>query len=77
MHSGEIKKAGVIQWLARVAKQAELVASVCTGAFLLAEAGILTTQQVTTHWEDIPDLARFRQLLGKPPGPKCGACPLP
>lgn len=58
MHSGEIKKAGVIQWLARVAKQAELVASVCTGAFLLAEAGILTTQQVTTHWEDISDLRK-------------------
>ena len=27
-----------------------------TGAFLLAEAGVLTTQQVTTHWEDVDDL---------------------
>ncbi|MEO1619529.1 MAG: DJ-1/PfpI family protein, partial [Cyanobacteria bacterium J06632_3] len=41
-----------------VSKQAKLVASVCTGAFLLAEAGVLSTQKVTTHWEDIPDLRK-------------------
>jgi transcriptional regulator GlxA family with amidase domain len=35
-----------------------LVASVCTGAFLLAEAGVLSNQNVTTHWEDIPDLQK-------------------
>jgi transcriptional regulator GlxA family with amidase domain len=29
---------------------------VCTGAFLLAQAGVLTDQPVTTHWEDIADL---------------------
>ncbi len=33
-----------------------MVASVCTGAFLLAEARVLTKENVTTHWEDIPDL---------------------
>ena len=28
----------------------------CTGAFLLAKAGVIDTQTVTTHWEDIDDL---------------------
>ena len=35
----------------------------CTGAFLLAEAGVLTDQRVTTHWEDIPDLKRAYPAL--------------
>jgi transcriptional regulator GlxA family with amidase domain len=30
-----------------------LVASVCTGAFLLAQAGLTTDLDVTTHWEDL------------------------
>ena len=55
-HSREIHKPQVISWVARQAQHAKLVASVCTGAFLLAKAGVITNQQVTTHWEDIDDL---------------------
>lgn len=58
VHTGEVKKAKVIHWLASTAKKAKLVASVCTGVFLLAEAGVLSNQHVTTHWEDIPDLQK-------------------
>jgi transcriptional regulator GlxA family with amidase domain len=29
---------------------------VCTGAFILAAAGVLTDEPVTTHWEDQADL---------------------
>ncbi|NND92873.1 MAG: DJ-1/PfpI family protein [Granulosicoccus sp.] len=39
-----------------------IVASVCTGAFLLGEAGLLSGAEWTTHWEDI-DLLSSR--LGK------------
>lgn len=47
----------VVGWL-RERSTTPVVASVCTGAFLLAEAGILTDQTVTTHWEDQAELAR-------------------
>ncbi len=58
-HRNEISKTAVLEWIQKQAAQARLVASVCTGVFLLAEAGVLKTQSVTTHWEDIPDLRRL------------------
>ena len=36
---------------------AQVTASVCTGAFLLADAGALESHAATTHWEDVTDLA--------------------
>ena len=56
VHFDEMEKVSVIDWLVQHAAQASLVASVCTGAFLLAEAKVVETNTVTTHWEDIPDL---------------------
>lgn len=58
IHSQELTKPKVIDWIARVASGASLVTSVCTGAFLLAEAGLLGNKTVTTHWEDIDDLRK-------------------
>lgn len=55
-HHDEIKKGNVLNWIAKQAEQVGLIASVCSGAWLLAEAGVLTNQNVTTHWEDIPAL---------------------
>lgn len=56
VHAEEVKKTCVIEWIAQVETTAQKVVSVCTGAFLLAEAGLLNGLPVTTHWEDIPDL---------------------
>lgn len=53
----------VTGWIASRAST-PTIASVCTGAFLLAQSGILTEGAVTTHWEDQADLAeRFPQLI--------------
>ncbi|MEL0279358.1 MAG: DJ-1/PfpI family protein [Deltaproteobacteria bacterium] len=58
VHSEELRKTEVINWIRKTAEKTQITASVCTGAFLLAEAGLLDGLEVTTHWEDIPDLQR-------------------
>lgn len=52
----ELADATVRDWLIRTARRARLIASVCTGSFLLAQAGLLEGTPVTTHWEDIEAL---------------------
>jgi transcriptional regulator GlxA family with amidase domain len=56
VHTQEIKKTNVLDWVRQKSSNATAIASVCTGVFLLAEAGVVTNHAVTTHWEDIPDL---------------------
>lgn len=54
----EINNETVIQWIKKQKDKVELIASVCTGAFLLAKAGLLNGKRATTHWMDIERLER-------------------
>lgn len=48
----------LIAWIAQAGRQARRVASICTGAFPLAEAGLLNGKQAVTHWTFCDRLAR-------------------
>lgn len=41
----------VIDWLTRIAPESRRFGSVCTGAFLLGDAGLLEGRRVATHWQ--------------------------
>ncbi|MFF4297245.1 GlxA family transcriptional regulator [Streptomyces vinaceus] len=61
--AGGVPEAGaghpdVVSWLKENGAKAERVVSVCTGAFLLAEAGLLAGRRVTTHWDSVGELAQ-------------------
>lgn len=65
--SAELENPEVIAWIGSMAERCELLASVCTGALLLAKAGLLDGKQATTHWEDVE---LFRELF-----PRVQVCP--
>ena len=48
---------GVARWLREQAMEARRFGSTCTGAFLLAHAGLLSQRRVTTHWQYAKRLA--------------------
>jgi transcriptional regulator GlxA family with amidase domain len=53
----------LIHWAQRQAPRSTRVASVCSGAFVLAEAGLLDGRRVATHWARCNELAqRYPQL---------------
>ncbi|HYD83275.1 MAG TPA: DJ-1/PfpI family protein [Opitutus sp.] len=51
------------EWLRQKSRRAEIVMSVCTGAFVLARAGLLDGLRVTTHHLSIAELREFAPQL--------------
>jgi transcriptional regulator GlxA family with amidase domain len=53
----------LLEFLVKSKARGTIIASICTGAFILAEAGLLGEKKVTTHWEDQKELQnRFPDL---------------
>jgi transcriptional regulator GlxA family with amidase domain len=52
----ELEKNHIVSWILSTSNSADITGSVCTGAFLLAKAGLLKSKRATTHWEAIDDL---------------------
>lgn len=55
---GAMTDARLLAWLRRASKRSGRVTSVCSGAFVLAEAGLLDGRRATTHWSVCDTLAR-------------------
>ena len=63
-HSKDVE---VLRWIKQQARQVRRLASICTGAFFLAEAGLLDGRRATTHWGECGDLSqRFPAITVEP-----------
>jgi transcriptional regulator GlxA family with amidase domain len=60
---------GIVEWVERASRRARRTASVCTGAYLLAAAGLLDDRRATTHWAFCDDLARSFARVQVEPDP--------
>jgi transcriptional regulator GlxA family with amidase domain len=59
----------LVDWIKAVAGTARRIVSVCTGAFLAAEAGLLDGHRATTHWAFADRLAREFPAVEVDPDP--------
>jgi transcriptional regulator GlxA family with amidase domain len=59
----------LVEWVRERAKQARRIASVCTGAFLLAASGLLDGRRAATHWSFCAELARRFPAVRVEPDP--------
>jgi len=59
-----------MQYLVDVSQNAEYITSVCEGALLLAEAGLLDGYQATTHWAFLPCFAKYPKIEVAPGNPR-------
>ena len=61
--------AAAVRWLRNIARRARRVGSVCTGAMLLARAGLLDGRRATTHWNWCETLIRRAPRTDVDPDP--------
>ena len=63
------RDARTLAWVCRQAASVRRLASVCTGAFLLAEAGLLAGRRATTHWKSCERLQQHHPDVDVQPDP--------
>ena len=66
---GAAEDPALVDWVKNKARHTRRMASVCTGAFLLAASGLLDGCRVATHWTRCEELARKFPLLTVEPNP--------
>jgi transcriptional regulator GlxA family with amidase domain len=59
----------LLSWLRKMSKQARRICSICTGAYLLADAGVLEGKRATTHWKFVESFARQHPGVAWDPNP--------
>ena len=59
----------LVDWIKAVAGNARRVVTVCTGAYLAAQAGLLDGRRATTHWAFAGQLAREFPTIDVDPDP--------
>jgi transcriptional regulator GlxA family with amidase domain len=68
-HERAVADRQLLDWIARTSATARRTASVCTGAFLLARAGLLDGRRATTHWASAAELQRRHPRVAVDPEP--------
>ncbi len=63
-----LEDAETLDWLIGQSRTAEQVTSVCTGALLLAKAGLLKNKRATTHWGALGLLGQVDETISVEPG---------
>ncbi|HEX2011960.1 MAG TPA: DJ-1/PfpI family protein [Roseateles sp.] len=62
--AAELQRPGLSDWLVAQSLHLKALASVCTGAFLLEQAGLLNEREAITHWEDLEALRAASHASG-------------
>lgn len=68
-HETAAGSARIVGHVRRLARESRRVASVCTGATILAATGLLDGRRATTHWRYASQLAASYPLVTVDPGP--------
>ena len=58
----EMKNSATLDFVKEASKNCDLVTSVCTGALVLAAAGLLEKKKATTHWAALEELKQFPDI---------------
>lgn len=74
--SQAVRDEALLRWLRSSAGRSRRVTSVCTGALLLAAAGLLDGRRATTHWASADRLAeRHPEVQMEPTASTCATTP--
>jgi transcriptional regulator GlxA family with amidase domain len=57
----------LVDWIRRTQRRTRRIASVCTGAYLLAASGVLDGRRATTHWASAEHLAQRHPAISVEP----------